>query len=503
MHYPFWDQPIGYGVLMATIAVFHVFVSHFAIGGGLYLVVNEHLARRSGDAQRLGFLEKLSKFFALVTLVAGAVTGVGIWFVIGLLAPSATEALIHNYVWGWAIEWTFFVVEIAAAMLYFYGWKRMTARAHLTLGWIYFVAAWLSLVIINGFLTFMLTPGRWLVTGNFWDGFFNLTYWPSLVLRTGVCVMLAGLYSLLVASRLEPGDFKAKTVRLAAIWSIAGLVVTMLSQLWYWKAIPAAVTAKALQSMPTPIWFIGISFWLAGAIALGMVVLVAFAPRKLGTSVALVFMALGLAWFGAFEWSRESLRKPYIITGYIYGNGAEVTETENYKRDGYLAQISFRTGDDGADLFRHACRNCHTLAGYKALKPAFDGTDRAFISAIVQGTQHIKGNMPPFLGTAAEAEKLAGYLRERIDPRPLADIYKLEGMALGRKVYDLRCGKCHVLGTASDKSKSLAGQSTEDLNGLLDMAANLGEGMPAFTAEASERKVLVAYLQTLGKGGRP
>jgi len=229
MHYPFWDQPIGYGVLMAVIAVFHVFVSHFAIGGGLYLVVNEHLARRDGDMARLAFLEKLSKFFAMVTLVAGALTGVGIWFVIGLLAPAATEALIHNYVWGWATEWTFFVVEIAAAMLYFYGWKRLTAKAHLTLGWIYFVAAWLSLAVINGILTFMLTPGRWLVTGDFWQGFFNPTYWPSLVLRTGVCVMLAGLYALLVASRLEAGDFKARTVRQAAGWAVVGLAVTALA----------------------------------------------------------------------------------------------------------------------------------------------------------------------------------------------------------------------------------------------------------------------------------
>ena len=503
MHYPFWDQPIGYGVLMAAIAVFHVFVSHFAIGGGLYLVVNEQLARRSGDGQRLDYLEKLSKFFALATLVAGAVTGVGIWFVIGLLAPAATEALIHNYVWGWAIEWTFFVVEIAAAMIYYYGWKRMTARAHLTVGWIYFVAAWLSLVIINGILTFMLTPGRWLATGNFWDGFFNPTYWPSLVLRTGVCVMLAGLYALLVASRLESGDFKARTVRQAALWSLGGLAVTVLSQVWYWKAIPLELTAKALQAMPTPIRSIETSFGLAGVIAIAMLTLAILAPRRLGTPMALAFMALGLAWFGAFEWSRESLRKPYIITGYIYGNGLELAHTDQYRQEGYLAQIPYRTGKDGADLFRHACRNCHTLDGYKALKPAFDGTDRAFIAAIVQGTQLLRGNMPPFLGTPAEAGLIADQIYQRVDPRPLAAIYHLEGAALGRKVYDIRCGKCHVPGTGSDKSQSFEGQSAEDLNGLLDMAASMGEGMPAFTATDADRKALVAHLQTLGKGGRP
>ena len=41
MIYPFWDVQTGYGVLMAIIAVVHVFISHFAIGGGLYLVVTE------------------------------------------------------------------------------------------------------------------------------------------------------------------------------------------------------------------------------------------------------------------------------------------------------------------------------------------------------------------------------------------------------------------------------------------------------------------------------
>ncbi|MCP4686050.1 MAG: hypothetical protein GY867_11495 [bacterium] len=78
MNYPFWDVDLGYGILMAAIAVIHVFVSHFAIGGGLYLVVAEHFARKSADAYRLEFLERLSKFFVLVTVVFGALTGVGI-----------------------------------------------------------------------------------------------------------------------------------------------------------------------------------------------------------------------------------------------------------------------------------------------------------------------------------------------------------------------------------------------------------------------------------------
>jgi hypothetical protein len=95
MGYPFCDVGIGYGVLMAVIAILHVFVSHFAIGGGLYLVVTETAARRAGDTQKLEFLRGLTKFFVLVTLVFGALTGVGIWFTVNRAAETVRRNLEH------------------------------------------------------------------------------------------------------------------------------------------------------------------------------------------------------------------------------------------------------------------------------------------------------------------------------------------------------------------------------------------------------------------------
>jgi mono/diheme cytochrome c family protein len=483
---------------MGAIAVLHVFISHFAIGGGLYLVVTEHCGRKCGDESVLLYLQKLSKFFVLVSLVMGALTGVAIWFIIGLLNPTATEVLIHNYVWGWAIEWTFFVVEIAAAIIYYYGWKRMTARAHLTVGWIYFVSAWLSLFIINGIITFMLTPGDWMETGAFWDGFFNPTFWPSLVMRTGICIMLAGLYALLVLARY-PGDaFKARMVRYSAGWGLLGLVVTGLSQLWYWRAIPVNITMKALETMPTPTHSWHGSFGLAMVIAVLLLLGVALGKRWT-FAVSVVLMVAGLAWFGSFEMFRESVRKPYAIHGYIYGNGLEVAKEAQYKADGLTPQLTFRTGNDGADLFRHACRSCHTVDGYKPLKPAFDGTDRDFIAAIVKSTHLLRGNMAPFLGTEEEAGKIAAYLRTQVDQRTLAEICAERGVDLGKTAYDIRCGKCHEVGKASDKSKSFAGMSMEEISGLLDMGSALGAGMPDYTGDKTERAALVAYLQLLGK----
>ena len=109
------------------------------------LVLTERRAYANNDSQLLEYVKRHSKFFALLTVVLGAVTGVGIWFTIGLVSPEATSSLIHTFVWGWAIEWVFFFVEIAAALIYAYNWDILDRRTHLTIGWIYFIAAWMSL----------------------------------------------------------------------------------------------------------------------------------------------------------------------------------------------------------------------------------------------------------------------------------------------------------------------------------------------------------------------
>ncbi len=500
MRYPFWDVAAAYGILMAGVAVIHVFISHFAIGGGLYLVVSERAARKAQDAQLLEFLQKLSKFFVLVTLVGGVLSGVGIWFVIGLLNPAATEVLIHIFVWAWATEWALFAVEILAATLYFYGWKRMEAGPHMALGWIYFVSAWLSLFVVNGILTFMLTPGRWLETGNMWDGFFNPTFWPSLVLRTAVAVMLAGLYALLVAARAHPPEFKGRMVRQAASWGLVGLAAAVPSLHWYWTAIPATVTAAAMKSMPVPILALRASFWCAGAIAVLLASFGLLLPRRQHVVVAAVTLVAGLGWLGSFEWFREAIRKPYIITGYIYGNGIELARADAYRQASALAAVTYRSGDAGADLFRHMCRSCHTLGGYNPLKPAFDGTDRPFIAAVVRTVHMLKGNMPPFAGTPGDADAIAGYLEGRTDRRPLAAVYGLRGAELGKKVFALRCAKCHTTGTVKGVDGSVAGLGDDDYRGMLENAADLGEGMPAFTGDKTEREALISYFKTLGAG---
>ena len=52
MNYPFWDIPhFGSGWVIGLIAIFHVMISQFAVGGGFYLPMAERKALRMTDPQ--------------------------------------------------------------------------------------------------------------------------------------------------------------------------------------------------------------------------------------------------------------------------------------------------------------------------------------------------------------------------------------------------------------------------------------------------------------------
>ena len=72
MNYPVWELGVlGGGFWIALIAIVHVFVAHFAVGGGLWLVTTLHRARRRDDAALLAYIKGHSKFFLLLTMVFG------------------------------------------------------------------------------------------------------------------------------------------------------------------------------------------------------------------------------------------------------------------------------------------------------------------------------------------------------------------------------------------------------------------------------------------------
>ncbi len=418
MDYPLFSVPyVGGGWLIGAVAILHVIIAHFAVGGGLLLVVTEQVAARRGDAAWLAFVRRQSLVLVLLATVLGALTGVGIWFTIGLVHPAATAALIHNFVWGWAIEWVFFIVEMAAALLYVATWDRVSRRFHLAVGWIYFAAAYVSLVIINGIVTFMLTPGRWLETRDFWHGVFNPTFWPSLVLRTGVTLAMAGVYAWLVAAWGRDREARRPLARYLGGWILAGTVLTALGFAWWQARIPAGAAALVFPPgallRPT---------FLAGAAALALLAALAVAvaylrPRSFGVAAAVAAVILAGTVLGTYERIREGARKPFVIHGYMYSNGVLVEDVERRNREGFLAGapwagvgVAPSPTAHGERMFRAQCQACHTLDGYLAIRPLVAGLDAGGLTVLLGELRAGRPGMPPVVGTEEEVGALATYL---------------------------------------------------------------------------------------------
>lgn len=421
MEYPFFDVPLlGGGLLIGIVAIVHIFVSHFAVGGGLYLVLTEKKAYRENNNRILDYVKSHTRFFVLLTLVFGAVTGVGIWFTIALVHPEATSTLIHAFVWGWAIEWVFFVVEIAAAFVYYYSWKRLSRKNHVIVGWIYFVAAWASLAVINGILTFMLTPGAWLQTQNFWQGVLNPTYFSSLLIRTAVAINLAGLYGLLTASMIkDDAETRATLIRYNTKWLFTGFAALPFLGLWYISQIPPLARFISMGGAAAVTLFATATIFFSGLILLFAWLSPWKRPKEFTTTFAVMFMVLGFIVTGVTEWTREAVRKPFVIYDYMYSNGFKAEDATLYNSEGILPHAKWSTVKEatfdnrlqaGEQVFRMQCAHCHVVDGYNAVKPMVYGWDKEYTVDQLRRLHILKPFMPPVFGTQEEKEALAEWL---------------------------------------------------------------------------------------------
>lgn len=427
MNYPVWEPPmLGGGLIIGIIAILHVFVSHFAVGGGLFLPFTERKAYLENNTALLDYVKTHSKFFVLITLVFGAVSGVGIWWSIGLVNPEATATLIHVFVWGWAIEWVFFIVEIAAAFVYYYGWDRLDQKTHLTVGWIYAFSAWMSLFVINGILAFMLTPGSWLETPTFWRAFFNPSMVPSCLVRTAVSVALAGVYALVTAAAVRDVGLRVEVTRYAAKWVLAGTLVIPLAGAWYIASLPPMAREISMGAAPPVTIFAALSIFFSA-----LVVLFTFFgpyqhPRYFNLTFAFVIAVMALSTTGVTEWVREAVRKPYIIYDYMYANTLRPDDVELIRRQGILNSARFvrfrevdpqRPVESGADVFRVQCASCHTVDGYNSIRFAVKGWSREMVDYQLLHLNELKGFMPPFVGTESERRALTAWLIS-LNPQP-------------------------------------------------------------------------------------
>ena len=365
MNYPVWDLfGLGGGFWIAIIATVHVFVSHFAVGGGLWLVLAERKALKENDATFLDYVKGHSKFFLLMTMVFGGMTGVGIWWTIALLNPGGTSVLIHNFVFGWAAEWVCFAGEIIALFIYYYTFGKMRAKEHQIIGWFYFIFAWLSMVLINGIIGFMLTPGGWLETGNFWDGFFNPSMWPSMFFRSFLSFMIAGWFGLITAAHQKDPVFREKIVRYSAGWILVPFLLMVASAFWYLKAMPDAQESMILYKAREIAPFLKSFLILTPVLLVGALVVAIRMPGAMKKPLVYLVVLTGFFHMASFEYIREAGRRPFVIHSHMYSNAILVAEVDLINEQGILKTAKWTEYSEitpenelqaGEDIFRIEC----------------------------------------------------------------------------------------------------------------------------------------------------
>lgn len=435
IEYPIFDVPLlGGSGLIAVVAIVHVFISHFSVGSGFLMAAAERRAIREGDTDTIAFLKKYSWLVLLVPYVLGTTTGVGIWFTIALIAPRAVSILIHQFVWDWAIEWVLFIIEGLAIFVYVLRWDKMDPNKHNHVGWIFAYCSLGTLLIINAILSFMLTPGSWQpFDAGFmnYKGILNPTYLPTAAARFLISLGLAGVAAIVLVAwdRKISDRVRNRIVPLAYKFIVPAIICIPLG-VWTFSQLAERAQVFLKGGAPAMILFLG--FGMAAFLTLFLAASVSLLRKDYSVSSlggVLLFLLAFIA-FGAMEFVREGVRKPYVIEGFMYSTGVTDPAFEDLDVRGNLTQTQ-RAGilsvaawavppgkepsaltdtELGEAVFKAGCLRCHSVDGYNAIRPLVRGWSRQTVREMLDRLDEIKPAMPPFPGTDREKEALSEFL---------------------------------------------------------------------------------------------
>jgi len=419
MNFPFWGVPgIGGEIVAGVVSLFFAVAACFAIGGGTFQILLEHKAQRTGDQPLLLFLQDWSRFLLLMILIVGLVAWMGVWFLFMLIAPHATMAFISICFWLWAGLWILFLALTVSALFYHSTWGVVSPEDHLSIGWIFVAVAWLSLFAVNGALSFMLVPEEWLKTGNTMAACFAGSFWPSLFMRGSAAIGIAGLICLVTASEASPPSLRQHLVLFASSFIMPGFALLPLAAIWHVAVLPPRMRGMLLSAgSPVTLFFVG-------ALVLSVIIFAFVAagpfkrPKSSTRAFALLLLVLGIGVVSTMEWVGGVMRSPYSISDYLYLNGVESRMVPEIRREGFLKHANYSAvksvkGQEikaGEEMFRFQCMICHTMHGHNSIKWAMRGWNSGVVDRQLENLETLRGNMPPFAGTATERRALAQWL---------------------------------------------------------------------------------------------
>lgn len=414
--YPTWYEPLlGSGWVLGVISVIHLLASHTSVGAALVSAWLATVAIRRNRPELLAYVRSYGVFLLVFSYVLGSITGPGIWFSATVASPRGLSALIHSYVWVWATEWVFFVIEVIGIYLMVYLAGRIDSRSYLQVAWIFGAASWATMLIIVGILSFMLWPGqpRWFDEGGTLAGFYGPYTFAQVASRTCFMLMAAALAGGLIASKIEDQAFRHEMTRTLATLGIPAAILGSLCFQWGLNTLPES--AHLLLKTRLPGYFVPTMWAILAAIVAYFAALLA-RPEWLGQSLAAAMM-VGLLIFGIWpeERARESMRKPFVAGQFMYSNqiiGRDVpalniqSELPLLERKGLLASHPFVPDrlhkitpgnqlEAGQALALVYCSNCHGLgeSGIRPLATMFKGNrDVGEVEEFLKGAL-VTGNM--------------------------------------------------------------------------------------------------------------
>jgi mono/diheme cytochrome c family protein len=229
---------------------------------------------------------------------------------------------------------------------------------------------------------------------------------------------------------------KTSMVQWSVKWLVPSFVAMPFLMAWYYAMVPSSqralltlgidtinpgtfsvVTRMALIIVITSATIIGVAYFLAYR-----------NPKEFNLAHAMAVLVLALMATGAGEYSREMLRKPFVIGRWMYSNGVRAPYMSRINQEGYLAHSEWvwngpsSSYSRGEAIFRGECGSCHTLHGYRPLAVLLQGRDRANIGNFITMLHENKADspyrrfMPPMVGTQQDVNDLADFLNAQVNP---------------------------------------------------------------------------------------
>jgi cytochrome d ubiquinol oxidase subunit I len=347
----------------------------------------------------------------------GALTGVGLWFTSIQISPRTIGVMVQEFHWIWAIEYTFFWLEIIMGYLFYRYGNSLPHSFRMMLLVGYTLGGWFSLFWINGILSWQLTPGNWVETRNVWSGFFNPSFWPSLIFRTVTSLTIGSLVACIIVNTmrdLPQNDRQSLINRISHL--LAPLALMPFLGVWYVMTMPSDSRSWILGGSPAMTMFLTLS--IVTSMMIGFYAFFALIKQKLYMNGATATLLCALAFLATAggEFVREGARKPYTVRQVLYANSLtkldvqELRKTGSTHLDPYPLRETNKYPNDqirtGMKVFQNQCSVCHTLNGANGLTHLMSSWAPDQSRMNVAMLQRTKSFMPPFAGNAIEVESL-------------------------------------------------------------------------------------------------